>query len=359
MSLRMNLVGLLCGPKRECRTGCVRPHSGPGRAKRGRRHWPPAEGLRGISKGGAPWLVGFAVTLLVTGPWLSGSEAQSPQPIHSTYQGGIDEPVGPTHFWRAAAAQTRPTITSTIRVIVPDDNAELSFENEVTKTTGTIRDLETPPLEPGRAYQYTFSVKWTPNNYTTITRKRTISFKAGESITVDLTIDASNDRAQIRYVPTPDFVVDAMIRLARIRRDDVVYEPGCGDARITIAAVRAGAKSGVGIDLDAERVAESRTNVRGAELDDRIDVRAGDALDIKDLGEASVVFLYMGDEFDLMIRPLLWKQLKVGARVVSHRFTMGDWTPDETVHLDQGDAGEYRVHLWTITQEVKNRAANF
>ena len=66
----------------------------------------------------------------------------------------------------------------------------------------------------------------------------------------------------------------------------------------------------------------------------------------------------MGDEFDLMIRPLLWKQLKVGARVVS---TTSPWVtaPDETVHLDQGDAGEYRVHLWTITQEVKNRAANF
>ena len=334
-------------------------------------------------------VVGFALTLLVTGPWPWRSEAESRQPIDPTYQGWIDEPdgtriradghavsaiafshtspspVGPTHFsWApvrlnpAKPAQTRPTITSSFRVIVPDDDAELSFENEVTKTTGTIRDFESPPLEPGRSYRYTFSVKWAPNNYTTITRKRTISFEAGESITVDLTIDASDDRAQIRYVPTPDFVVDEMIRLARIRSDDVVYEPGCGDARITIAAVRAGARRGVGIDLDAERVAESRANVRAAELDDRIDVRAGDALDIKDLGEASVVFLYMGDEFDLMIRPLLWKQLKVGARVVSHRFAMGDWTPDKTVHLDQGDAGEYRVHLWTITQEVKNRAAN-
>lgn len=100
-------------------------------------------------------VVGFALMLLVTGPWLSRSEAQSPQPIDPTYQGWIDEPVGPTHFSRAPAAQTRPTIASAIRVIVPDD-AELSFENEVTKTTGTIRDVETPPLEPGRAYRYTF-----------------------------------------------------------------------------------------------------------------------------------------------------------------------------------------------------------
>jgi uncharacterized protein (TIGR03000 family) len=335
-------------------------------------------------------VVGLALTLLVSFPWPWRSEAQSPQPIYPIHQGWTDEPDGarilayghavsaiafsqthpsptdPTDFSRATArltpakpAQARPTITSRIQVIVPDDDAELSFENEVTKTAGTIRDFETPPLEPGRAYRYTFSVKWAPNNYTTITRTRTISFNAGESITVDLTINASNDRAQIRYVPTPDFVVDEMIRLARIRSDDVVYEPGCGDARITIAAVRAGARRGVGIDLDTERVAESRTNVRSAGLDDRIEVRAGDALDLKDLGEASVVFLYMGDEFNRMIRPLLWKQLKVGARVVSHRFTMGEWAPDKTVHLDQGDAGEYPVHLWTITQEVKNRAANF
>jgi uncharacterized protein (TIGR03000 family) len=320
--------------------------------------------LRGISRGRAPWPVGFALALLVTVPWPGQSEAQSPQPIYPTYR-WIDEPDGARilaygHAVSAIAfSQTRPTITSAIRAIVPDDDAELLFENEVTKATGTIRDFETPPLEPGREYQYTFSVKWAPNNYTTITRTRTISFTAGESITVDLTIDASNDRAQVRYVPTPDFVVDEMIRLARIRSDDVVFEPGCGDARITIAAVRAGAKRGVGIDLDAERVAESQMKVRGAGLDDRIEVRTGDALDIKDLGEASVVFLYMGDEFDLLIRPLLWKQLKIGARVVSHRFVMGDWAPDETVHLDQGDAGEYRVHLWTITQEVKNRAADF
>jgi uncharacterized protein (TIGR03000 family) len=313
-------------------------------------------------------VVGFALMLLVTGPWLWPSQARSPQPIYPAYQRWIEAhpSLDPTRFWIAPArlnpaepAQTGSTITSRFRVVVPDDDAELSFENDVTQTTGTIREFESPPLEPGRTYRYTFLVKWAPNNYTTITRKRTISFEAGASITVDLTIDASDDRAQIRYVPTPDFVVAEMIRLARIRSGDVVYEPGCGDARITIAAVRAGARRGVGIDLDAERVAESRANVIAAGLDDRIEVRAGDALEIKDLGQASVVFLYMGDEFDLMIRPLLWKQLPVGARVVSHRFTMGDWTPDETVHLDQGDVGNYQVHLWTITQEVKNRAVDF
>ncbi len=145
------------------------------------------------------------------------------------------------------------------------------------------------------------------------------------------------DRAEIRYVPTPDFIVAEMIRVAGITRDDVVYEPGCGDARITIAAVKAGAKRGVGIDLDLARVADSRKRVSAAGLDGRIEIRRGDALDIKDLSEATVVFLYMGEEFDVLLRPILLKQLRVGARIVSHRFRMGDWMPDETIPVGEPD----------------------
>jgi precorrin-6B methylase 2 len=175
---------------------------------------------------------------------------------------------------------------------------------------------------------------------------------------VDLTGEDPNDRAEIRYVPTPDFIVAEMIRMAGITSRDVVYEPGCGDARITIAAVKAGARRGVGIDLDAARVAESQKLVTAAGLQNRIEIRQGDALDIKDLSEATVVFLYMGEEFDVLLRPLLWKQLRVGARVVSHRFRMGDWTPDETITVARPTDDEVSlVHVWTITQEVKAWAA--
>jgi hypothetical protein len=87
----------------------------------------------------------------------------------------------------------------------------------------------------------------------------------------------------------------------------------------------------------------------------RIDIRLGDALDIRDLSDATVVFLYMGDEFGRLMQPLLVKQLKVGARIVSHRFTLGDWQPDETVTvIDLGIP--YLLHSWTVTQEVKDRA---
>jgi precorrin-6B methylase 2 len=149
-----------------------------------------------------------------------------------------------------------------------------------------------------------------------------------------------------------------MVTLASVTTADVVFEPGCGDARITIAAIRAGAERAICVDLDPERAEESRANVQHAGLADRIDVRQGDALDVKDLSEVTVVFLYMGDHFNQLIRPVLWRTLKAGARVVSHRFMMGDWQPDKTITVQSVDGGgTYDLHLWTITEEVKRKAA--
>jgi hypothetical protein len=96
--------------------------------------------------------------------------------------------------------------------------------------------------------------------------------------------------------------------------------------------------------------------VEAAGLAGKIDIRLGDALDIPDLSDASVVLLYLGDHFNLLIRPHLWRQLKVGSRVVSHRFPMGDWKPDKTVSVGSDEGGGlYELHLWTVTDEVKRR----
>jgi uncharacterized protein (TIGR03000 family) len=259
-----------------------------------------------------------------------------------------------------AAAPARPAgVRTRFNVIVPQDDAIVRMQEMVVAGTGRVREVETPPLERGRNYTYTLTAEWRPNSYTVITRNKSVEFRGGDRITVDLTVDDPNDRARVRYVPTPDHVVSAMIDLAGIGPSDVVYEPGCGDARITIAAVMAGARRGVGIDIDAERVSDSQRRVKEAGLANRIDIRLGDALDIKDLSEATVVFLYMGDEFNKLIRPILWRQLKVGTRVVSHRFTMGDWKPDRTVDVEENAEGvsSPQVHLWTITDEIKRRAA--
>ena len=258
----------------------------------------------------------------------------------------------------AAAPGTRQTqaagqVVSTIAVTLPDADAELLIDDKPVAGAGATRTFDSAPLRSGRTYRYTFTARWNPNSYTTMTRSRVVSFRAGSRVVVDLSAEAPTDRVRVIYVPTPDDIADEMVKLAGVGPKDVVFEPGCGDARITIAAVRAGARRGVGIDIDPDRVEESRERVKDAGLADRIEIRLGDALDVPDLSTATVVFLYMGDHFNLLIRPRLWKALPVGARVVSHRFTMGDWTPDKTVTVRGDDGLEYELHLWTITPEIK------
>ena len=192
-------------------------------------------------------------------------------------------------------------------VTVPHADAELVVEGRTVLGSGLVREAETPLLQPGIYLHVSVAAKWQPNSYTWMTRTKTVAFRAGERIVIDLTVEDPADRVRVVYVPTPEEVVAEMIKLAGVGPADVVFEPGCGDARITIAAVKAGARKGVGIDIDPDRVAESRKLVKDAGLDDRIEIRHGDALDIRDLSEATVVFLYMGDHFNLLIRPHLWR----------------------------------------------------
>jgi len=243
-----------------------------------------------------------------------------------------------------------------LKVLVPQEDALLKIMGKEMKTTGQERIFDLPAVDANKEWEYDFVVEWRPNNYAILTRKKTVVFKAAGEVLVDLTKDDDKDKAVIRYVPTPDDITAEMIKLAKISKEDIVFEPGCGDSRITIAAVKAGAKRGVGVDLDPERITESKANIKAAKLEDKIDVRLGDALDIKDFDQATVVFLYMGNEFNMLIRPVLWKQLKVGTRIVSHRFTMGDWKPEKTITITGQDGDEYELHLWTITEEVKKKA---
>jgi SAM-dependent methyltransferase len=148
----------------------------------------------------------------------------------------------------------------------------------------------------------------------------------------------------VRYEPTSPDVVEVMLRLANVRPDDVVYDLGCGDGRIVIAAVRAGAGRGVCVDVDPRRIAESRDNAREAGVADRIRFLNQD-LFTADLAEATVVMLFLSPDFNLKLRPKLERELKPGARIVSHWHDMGDWPPRETVRVTSG--GRARpVYLW-------------
>lgn len=252
-----------------------------------------------------------------------------------------------------AAATTSPAVMT---VTLPAFDARIELDGQAIDGSGTVRKLTTAPLSAGRTYPFKLVAKWDPNSYTKMSRTKTVTLRAGEHVAIDLTVDDPTDRVSVIYVPTPDFVVAEMIKLAGITANDVTYEPGVGDARITIEGVRAGARRAVGIDLDPARVEESRENVKAAGFSNKIDIRLGDALDQPDLGSMTVVWLYMGDHFNLMIRPYLWRQLPIGARIVSHRFKMGDdWPPDKTVTVDDEYGTPYEVHLWTITAEHKKR----
>ncbi len=246
-------------------------------------------------------------------------------------------------------------VKSKIKITVPQDDAKLKIEDKDTKPTGVTREFETPDLEAGKLYEYTFSVTWQPNNYTTLTRTKSIEFKGGDDIVADLTkVDPkAPDKAVIRWVPTPDDIVEEMLKLGKVGKDDVVYEPGPGDGRMLIAAVKKGAKKGVGIELDPKKAEEAKDAVKKAKLEKEITIIEGDALKDRDYSEATVVLLYMGNEFNNLLRPVLEKQLKPGSRIISHRFVLGDWAPDKTIKVTGADGEEYVLHVWTVKEKSK------
>lgn len=239
-----------------------------------------------------------------------------------------------------------------LKVLLPYPTAQLTIEGKSTLQTGPVRTFVSPPLLPGKEYTYTLVATWAPNNYTTITRKKEVPVRGGQDKEIDLrqADDSSPDKVFVRYVPTPPDVVQAMIKLGKMTPEDVVYDLGCGDGRMVIGAVKAGAKRGVGIDLDPKRVAESQVNAKTAGVEDRVEFRKGDILDIKDLSNASLVLIYLGDDLNMRLRPVLQKTLKPGSRIVSHRFQMGDWKPVKSETMTGEDGDTYELHLWIVGQ---------
>ncbi len=194
-----------------------------------------------------------------------------------------------------------------------------------------------------------------PNNYTNIIRTKVVKVAPGKSVQADLNKEdpASPDKIKPIYFPTPTAVVEAMCRLGKVGKGDVVYDIGCGDGRLVIMAVQKfAAQKGVGIDIDPSLLEQCRDNARKAGVADKTEFRQEDAMKIKDLSEANVVLLYLGDDLNLKIRPILKKTLKPGSRVVSHRFEMGDWKPEVTKKINAKNNyatdEDYVLLLWTI-----------
>jgi ribosomal protein L11 methylase PrmA len=151
----------------------------------------------------------------------------------------------------------------------------------------------------------------------------------------------------VPYVGTPPQVVEAMLALAGVTRNDVIYDLGCGDGRIVITAAQKYGARGVGIDIDSQRIRESNENAQKAGVTAQVRFAQQDLFET-DLREATVVMLYLLPSVNLKLRPKLLSELRPGTRIVSHNYDMGDWVPEKVVTVDLGEFREHKVFYWTV-----------
>ena len=158
----------------------------------------------------------------------------------------------------------------------------------------------------------------------------------------------------VPYVPTKEPVLDRMLQMGGVKPGDVLYDLGCGDGRIVIAAAKRFGIRGVGIDIDPVRIAEAQENARKAGVADRVKFIQGDLFDA-DIKDATVVTLYLLPEVNLKLRPKLLSDLKPGTRIVSHNYDMGDWKPEQTAKVTV-DGIEHTVYMWTVSRRAAQPA---
>ena len=150
------------------------------------------------------------------------------------------------------------------------------------------------------------------------------------------------------YIPTPEDVVDRMLAFAKVTKDDVVYDLGCGDGRIPIAAARKYGAKGVGLDIDSHLIDVARSNAKAAGVDRLVQFHVQNVLEA-DVSSATVVTLYLLTSSNERLRPMLTRQLKPGARIVSHAFSMGrDWPADAVDQFVTARGDEVTLYLWKM-----------
>jgi SAM-dependent methyltransferase len=149
------------------------------------------------------------------------------------------------------------------------------------------------------------------------------------------------------FLPSPPDVVERMLALAGVGPGDMVYDLGCGDGRIVIAAAQKFGARGVGIDIDPALVAQATAAARAAGVADRTTFRVQDAMTV-DVAEATVVTLYLLSASNIKLRPILTRQLRKGARIVAHNFPIGDWEPDRVDTFTDAAGATRTLYLWTF-----------
>jgi len=153
------------------------------------------------------------------------------------------------------------------------------------------------------------------------------------------------------FDPTPNEVVDRMLALAKLKNSDVVYDLGCGDGRVVIAAAKKYGVHAVGFEIDPGLAKLARENVRHAGVEKLVQIRQQDFL-TADLSPASVVTLYLSYDGNLAVRPQLLRQLNRGARVISYAFDMGDWQPKTAESFRDSEGNSQQIYLWQIGEPL-------
>src|ERR1700730_104927 len=160
----------------------------------------------------------------------------------------------------------------------------------------------------------------------------------------------------VPYVPTTEAAVQAMLKLAGVKKTDLVYDLGCGDGRIVIAAAKNYGARGVGIDINPARIAEAKEHARAAGVEKLVRFEEND-LFLADFREATVVTLFLLPQINLKLRPKLLQDLKPGTRIVSNTFDMDDWKAEKEATVG-GDDADYeplsrKLYLWTVPPRGK------
>ena len=154
------------------------------------------------------------------------------------------------------------------------------------------------------------------------------------------------------FVPTPQEVVEDMLRLANVQKGDVLYDLGSGDGRIAITAARKYGIKATGIDIDPERIREANENAKKAGVTDLVQFRQED-LFTADFRDATVITLYLLPDLNVKLRPKLWNELKPGTRIVSHQFEMGAWKPEKRL-----ESNGRTIYFWTVPPKDKQPKLN-
>ncbi|WP_134091437.1 cyclopropane-fatty-acyl-phospholipid synthase family protein [Olivibacter sp. XZL3] len=156
---------------------------------------------------------------------------------------------------------------------------------------------------------------------------------------------AITERLDVPYVATKPAVVEAMLQVAQVNKNDTIYDLGCGDGRIVITAAKEYGATGVGVDIDPNRIKEANKNAQKEGVSDKVQFIQQDLFEV-DFSKATVVTLYLLPYVNLKLKPKLLAQLKPGTRIVSNEFDMGDWKPEKEVKV-----GGSTIYFWTIPEQ--------